>query len=373
VNVATWVWALTLLALCAVLAVDLFLVDRRPHEISVGEAARWVVFYVGLAVAFGLGLGVVTGVQYAKQFFAGYITEYSLSVDNLFVFVVIMTAFGVPRIHQHKVLLFGILGALLLRGLFIAAGAAAIAQFEWVFYLFGVFLIYTAYQLATGGKPDAGYRENGLLRLACRVLPMSKDYHGARITVKVSGRRRFTPMLVVMLAIGTTDLLFALDSIPAIFGLTRAPYLVFTANMFALMGLRQLYFLIGGLLGRLVYLSKGLAVILGFIGVKLMFEALAASGVRWAPHIGIELSLGVIIGVLAVTTVASLAKVRRHPEAVRKAPVGTADRPAADPVPLAAPPPTRSGRRDTCRPGPTDRAAADPVPPTWYPSTGRRR
>ena len=192
-NVATWVWALTLLALLAVLAADLVLVDRRPHEISVGEAARWVVIYVGLAVAFGLGLGAIAGAEYAKQFFAGYITEYSLSVDNLFVFVVIMTAFAVPRIHQHKVLLFGILGALLLRGLFIAVGAAAIAKFEWVFYLFGAFLIYTAYKLATGGEPDAEYRESGVLRIACRVLPMSKEYHGARIMVKVAGDSAVIP------------------------------------------------------------------------------------------------------------------------------------------------------------------------------------
>jgi tellurite resistance protein TerC len=378
-NVATWVWALTILALLAVLAADLCLVDRRPHEISVGEAARWVVFYVGLAIAFGLGLGFVAGTQYAKQFFAGYITEYSLSVDNLFVFVVIMTAFAVPRIHQHKVLLFGILGALVLRGLFIAAGAAVIAKFEWVFYLFGAFLIYTAYKLATGGEQDPEYRENGLLRLACRVLPMSKEYHGARIMVKVAGRRVFTPMLVVMLAIGTTDLLFALDSIPAIFGLTREPYLVFTANLFALMGLRQLYFLIGGLLSRLVYLSKGLAVILGFIGVKLVSEALAASGVDRAPHFGIELSLGVIVGVLAVTTAASLIKVRRNPEAVRKPSTSAADRPPVGPAPADRASADRasadraSADRASADRASADRASGDPVQPTRYPQSGHRR
>jgi tellurite resistance protein TerC len=318
VDIPTWIWAVTIAALLAVLAADLFLVDRRPHEVTIAEAARWVVFYIVLAAVFGIGLGYVEGTGYAKEFFAGYITEYSLSVDNLFVFVIIMTAFAVPRIHQHKVLLFGILTALVLRGLFIAAGAAVISAFEWVFYFFGAFLIYTAYKLGTGAEHGEGpYRENGALRLARRVLPMTDRYHGARTTVKVGGRRLVTPMLVVMIAIGTTDVLFALDSIPAIFGLTKEPYLVFTANAFALMGLRQLYFLIGGLLTRLVYLSKGLAVILGFIGVKLVLEALAASGVDWAPHLGIELSLGVIVGVLAVTTVASLAAVRRNPEAAR--------------------------------------------------------
>jgi tellurite resistance protein TerC len=323
VEVATWVWALTVVGMLAVLAADLFMVDRRPHEVGVGEAARWVGFYIALAVGFGIGIGHFAGGRYAKEFFAGYITEYSLSVDNLFVFVIIMGAFAVPRIHQHKVLLFGILAALILRGLFIAAGAAAIAAFEWVFYFFGAFLVYTAYKLATGRQDDGEFRENGVLRLARRVLPMTGQYFGAKTVVKIGGKRYVTPMLVVMIAIGTTDVLFALDSIPAIFGLTQEPYLVFTANVFALMGLRQLYFLIGGLLSRLVYLSKGLAIVLGFIGVKLIFEAMAASGVDWAPHIGIELSLSVIVGVLAVTTLASLVKVRRNPEAARPAPLNT--------------------------------------------------
>ena len=320
-DIPTWVWAITIGGLLAVLAADLVLVDRRPHEVTVGEAARWVVFYIALAVGFGLGLARLEGGGYAKEFFAGYITEYSLSVDNLFVFVIIMSAFAVPRIHQHKVLVFGILTALILRGVFIAVGAAAISAFEWIFYFFGAFLVYTAYRLAAGHEPGEGeYRENAALRLARRVLPMTGRYHGAKTVVKLGGRRFVTPMLVVMIAIGTTDVLFALDSIPAIFGLTKEPYLVFTANAFALMGLRQLYFLIGGLLARLVYLSKGLAIILGFIGVKLIFEALASSGVDWAPHIGIGLSLGVIVGVLAVTTVASLVRVRRHPEAARAGP-----------------------------------------------------
>jgi tellurite resistance protein TerC len=311
VDVPAWIWAVTIAALLAVLAIDLFVVDHKPHEVSVAEAARWVVFYILLAVGFGVGLALAAGGAHAKEFFAGYITEYSLSVDNLFVFVVIMGAFAVPKIHQHKVLLFGILAALVLRGVFIAAGAAVIARFEWVFYIFGAFLVLTAYRLARGNDHDGGeYRDNAVLRLARRVLPMTEDYHGARTLVKIRGKRYVTPMLVVMLAIGSTDILFALDSIPAIFGLTKEPYLVFTANVFALMGLRQLYFLIGGLLTRLVYLSKGLAVILAFIGVKLICEALAGSGVHWAPHIGIELSLSVIVGILALTTIASLLRSR---------------------------------------------------------------
>jgi TerC family integral membrane protein len=319
VDVPAWIWAITIAALLAVLAVDLFLVDHHPHEVTVAESARWVVFYILLAVGFGVGIGMASGGGHAKEFFAGYITEYSLSVDNLFVFVVIMGAFKVPRIHQHKVLLFGILTALVLRGVFIAAGAAVIARFEWVFYIFGAFLVLTAVRLARGGDHESDeYKENALLRVMRRVLPLTDDYHGARTTVRIRGRRYVTPMLVVMLAIGTTDILFALDSIPAIFGLTKEPYLVFTANVFALMGLRQLYFLIGGLLTRLVYLSKGLAVILAFIGVKLIFEALAGSGVHWAPHIGIELSLSVIVGVLVLTTVASLLQDRRRALAAQR-------------------------------------------------------
>jgi TerC family integral membrane protein len=311
VDIPVWIWAVTIVALLAVLAFDLLLVDHNPHEVTVAEAARWVVFYILLAVGFGVGIGMASGGAHAKEFFAGYITEYSLSVDNLFVFVIIMGAFAVPRIHQHKVLLFGILAALVLRGIFIAAGAAVIARFDWVFYLFGAFLVVTAVRLARGNEHENDeYRDNAILRLARRVLPMTEDYDGARTIVRRGGKRYVTPMLVVMLAIGTTDVLFALDSIPAIFGLTKEPYLVFTANVFALMGLRQLYFLIGGLLTRLVYLSKGLAVILAFIGVKLICEALAGSGVHWAPHIGIELSLSVIVGILAITTVASLVRAR---------------------------------------------------------------
>ena len=319
-NVPTWVWLATVAGILLLLAVDLFIVDHNPHAIKVGEAARWVSFYVVLAVLFGVGILVVSGGQYAGEFFAGYITEYSLSVDNLFVFVIIMSTFAVPAIHQHKVLLFGILAALVLRGLFIAAGAAVIERFEWVFYLFGAFLLYTGYRLAFRNDEEEEFKENSALRLIRRVLPVTEDYHGSKVFTRIRGKRYVTPMLVVMLAIGTTDILFALDSIPAIFGLTKEPFLVFSANAFALMGLRQLYFLLGGLLNRLVYLDTGLALILGFIGIKLILEALHGAGVSWAPEIGIVPSLAVIITVLAVTTVLSLLKVRRDPSAAKHLP-----------------------------------------------------
>lgn len=332
-EVHPYVWAVTIVGFLVLLAIDLFLVDRKPHAVGVGEAARWVLFYLSLAILFGIGLGMVTGGQHAKEFFAGYITEYSLSVDNLFVFVVIMASFAVPTIHQHRVLLFGIMTALVLRGAFIAAGSAAISRFNWVFYIFGAFLIYTAIQLArTKGEPAEENYENAAMRLVRRILPVTDSYHGANVIVKVDGKRFVTPMLIVMLTIGTADVMFALDSIPAIFGLTKEPFLVFTANAFALMGLRQLFFLVGGLLDRLVYLSVGLSVILGFIGVKLIFEALHGNHVEWAPEIGIEMSLGVIVGVLGVTTVASLVKVRRDPSVIKQpAAAGAVPRSAGDP------------------------------------------
>ena len=313
-NVPVWLWFATIAGILVLLAIDLFIVDHNPHAIKVAEAARWVVFYVTLAILFGLGILVFSGGQYAGEFFAGYITEYSLSVDNLFVFVIIMSTFGVPAIHQHKVLLFGILAALVLRGLFIAAGAAVIERFEWVFFIFGAFLLYTGYKLAFRKEPDEEeFSENPVLRVLRRVLPVTEDYHGSRVFTKIDGKRFVTPMLVVMLAIGTTDILFALDSIPAIFGLTKEPFLVFAANAFALMGLRQLYFLLGGLLNRLVYLDIGLAVILGFIGVKLILEALHGEGVHWAPEIDTWTSLAVIIVAMAVATIASVVKMKRDP------------------------------------------------------------
>jgi tellurite resistance protein TerC len=320
-NVSAWVWVATLVALIAVLAVDLLIIGRRPHEPSMKEAGGWVAFYVGLAVIFGIGVWLTAGGQAAGEFYTGWLTEYSLSVDNLFVFVIIMARFAVPRHLQQKVLLIGIVLALVMRGIFIAAGAALITQFSWVFYIFGAFLVYTAITLVKGEDEDEEFKENILIRWAKRALPLSSEFGDGRFSVVTeAGKRLFTPMLIVMIAIGTTDLIFALDSIPAIFGITKEPYLVFTANVFALMGLRQLFFLLGGLLERLVYLNIGLAVVLAFIGVKLVLEALhtnslsfinGGEGFHWAPEIPIWLSLLVILGTLAIATVASLMKTSR--------------------------------------------------------------
>jgi tellurite resistance protein TerC len=321
VNVSAWAWIATLVALVAVLAVDLLIVGRRPHEPTMRESSLWVAFYVALALLFGLGVWLVSGGRAAGEFYTGWLTEYSLSVDNLFVFVIIMARFAVPRQFQQKVLLIGIVLALLMRGAFIAAGAALISQFSWVFYLFGAFLVYTAVTLVKENGGDEEFQENVLIRWAKRVLPVSGSFGDGRLTVLSRGRRMVTPMLIVMIALGTTDLLFALDSIPAIFGITKEPYLVFTANVFALMGLRQLFFLLGNLLERLVYLNLGLAAVLAFIGVKLFLEALHTNtlpflngghGVHWAPEIPIWLSLVVIVGCLGVATVASLARERRR-------------------------------------------------------------
>ncbi|MDX6351291.1 MAG: tellurite resistance protein TerC [Streptomyces sp.] len=309
-DVSLTLWAVTIAGLCVLIAVD-FLIGRKPHDVSVKEAGIWTVVWIALAGLFGLSLLLYGGGQPAGEFFAGFITEKSLSVDNLFVFVLIMGKFAVPSQYQQRVLLVGVLIALLLRAVFIAAGAAIIASFAWVFYIFGAFLIYTAWKLIKearadeGADEDAAFEENKLLKIAERRLGVADRYHGTKLFIQENGKRIMTPMLVVMLAIGTTDVLFALDSIPAIFGLTQDPYIVFTANAFALMGLRQLYFLIGGLLKKLVHLSYGLSVILGFIGVKLVLHALHESGVH-VPEIGIPFSLGFIVLVLAITTVTSL-------------------------------------------------------------------
>ncbi|WP_373696092.1 TerC family protein [Actinomycetospora aurantiaca] len=312
-------WVVTIAGLLVVLAVDLW-AGRRPHEVTMRQAARGVAIYVGLAVLFAAGLLLFGGQPKATAFVAGYVTEYSLSVDNLFVFLLIMTAFAVPKAFQHRVLLVGIVIALIMRGGFILAGAAVITRFSWVFYLFGAFLIITAIKvcLEKQDDDDPEFQENLLLRAVRRVVPVTPDYRDAKLVVREAGRRMITPMLMVMIAIGLTDLLFALDSIPAIFGLTKDPYIVFTANAFALLGLRQLYFLLGGLLSRLVYLQYGLGVILAFIGVKLVLEALHSNTLPFLNHgqpvpvplIGIELSLTVIIGVLALTTIASLIRTR---------------------------------------------------------------
>ncbi|WP_431949603.1 TerC family protein [Nocardia lijiangensis] len=315
-EVSLTLWLATIVVLGALIAVDFF-IGRKPHEVSLKEASIWTVVWIALAVLFGLGLWIFAGGQPAGEFFAGFVTEKSLSVDNLFVFVLIMAKFAVPSKYQQRVLLIGVLLALVLRGAFIAAGATLIASFSWIFYLFGAFLVWTAWKLikeARAGAEEAEFEENRLLKSLERRFGVADRYHGTKLWIVQNGKRIMTPMLVVILAIGTTDLLFALDSIPAIFGLTQNPYIVFTANAFALMGLRQLYFLIGGLLTKLVHLSYGLSAILGFIGVKLFLHALHESGVA-VPEISIGVSLAVIFGVLTATTISSLVATKRQQRA----------------------------------------------------------
>ncbi|MFF7275541.1 TerC/Alx family metal homeostasis membrane protein [Streptomyces griseorubiginosus] len=312
-NVSLSVWLLTVVALCVLVGADFF-IGRKPHDVSVKEAGIWTVVWVVLACLFGLGLLLFGGGKPTGEFFAGYITEKSLSVDNLFVFVLIMGKFAVPSQYQQRVLMVGVIMALVLRAGFIAAGAAIISAFSWVFYLFGAFLIWTAWKLvqdARKGSHEEEYEENKLLKTVEKHFGVADRYHGTKLWIEQNGKRVMTPMLVVMLAIGSTDVLFALDSIPAIYGLTQDPYIVFTANAFALMGLRQLYFLIGGLLKKLVHLSYGLSIILGFIGVKLVLHALHESGVH-VPEISIPVSLGFIVLVLTVTTLTSLRAAKRQ-------------------------------------------------------------
>jgi tellurite resistance protein TerC len=318
VHVSLTVWIITLALTVGLLLADVFVVGRRPHEPSTREVSRDLVVFIALAVVFGLGVWWFAGAEYGGQFFAGWLTEYSLSVDNLFVFIIIMTKLQVPRQYQQTALLVGIVIALVLRGIFIGVGAAAINQFSWVFYLFGLFLVYTAVKLATDDDDDdTQYDEPRVVAFARRHLRATSEWNGVHLTERVEGSRLVTPMFIVVLSLGMTDLLFALDSIPAIYGLTNEPYLVFTANIFALMGLRQLYFLIGDLLKRLVYLSYGLSVLLAFIGVKLILHAMhenelpfvnGGHHIGWAPDVPIWLSLVAIVGILGVTTVASLAK-----------------------------------------------------------------
>jgi tellurite resistance protein TerC len=314
-----WFEVATFAGLAVLLLVDLLVVSRRPHVPSVRESTLWVSFYVGLAVLFGVAMMLITGGEFATEFYAGWLTEYSLSVDNLFVFVIIMARFRVPRALQQEALMVGIIVALVLRGIFILLGAAVITRFTWVFYLFGAFLVYTAVNLVRHRGEGEQYEENVVIRKARGLLRMTPEFSDNRLRVEQNGRTMWTPLIMVFLALGTTDLLFALDSIPAIFGLTRQGFIVFTANVFALMGLRQLYFLLGGLLKRLVYLSLGLAVILAFIGVKLVLSAVHENNLPFlnggqpieaAPEIPIWLSLVVIVGVLVVATVASLLRTR---------------------------------------------------------------
>jgi tellurite resistance protein TerC len=340
VDVPTWVWWTTVVVTVSVLLFDVIIIGRRPHEPSTKEVSISLSIYVGLAVLFGIGVWVFAGHQYGTEFFAGWLTEYSLSVDNLFIFIIIMAKFGVPRQYQQEALMIGIVLALVMRAIFIAVGAAAINEFSWIFYIFGFFLVYTAVKLAKeGSEDDDDYEENRLIKWVETHLPATDQWHGVKLLATENGKRLITPMFLVVLALGTTDLLFALDSIPAIYGLTKEPYLVLTANVFALMGLRQLYFLIGGLLQRLVYLSYGLAVLLGFIGVKLVLHAMhenelpfinGGEPIPWAPEIPILVSLGTIVLILGVTTVASLVASKRGVEGSSQLASALSDGPDGD-------------------------------------------
>ncbi|GAA2750543.1 TerC family protein [Amnibacterium kyonggiense] len=313
-NAPALVWVLTVLAILGLLLFDFFAHVRKAHSPSLREAAVWSGIYVGLALLFGVGVLVVAGPQLGGEYFAGYLTEKALSVDNLFVFVVIMAGFSVPREYQQKVLLFGIVFSLIARTGLIFLGATLIDAFAWIFYLFGAILIVTAVNLLRSKDHDS-VGDNVMVRLARRFLNTTDDYDGDRITTRVDGRRMFTPMMLVMVSIAGTDILFAFDSVPAIYGLTENVYIVFTATAFSLLGLRQLFFLIDGLLDRLIYLSYGLAAILGFIGVKLLLHALHENDLPFlnggepfaVPEISTPVSLGVIVGILLVTVIGSLA------------------------------------------------------------------
>ncbi|GAA2012978.1 TerC family protein [Microbacterium ulmi] len=322
-EIPVWFEVSALIALTLVLVADLLLILKRPHIPSIKEATLWVVFYVALAIVFAFILFAVTGSSDAMgQFIAGWLTEYSLSIDNLFVFVLLMSQFAVPRRYQQEVLMVGIIIALVLRGIFIMLGAALIENFSWIFYVFGAFLVFTAWRQAFPGKQEQDAEtETWIVRFLRRFIDISDSYDGSKLRTILGGKKVWTPMLLVFVAIGFTDLIFAIDSIPAIFGITRSPFIVFTANLFALMGLRQLYFLLGGLLDRLKYLHYGIAFILAFIGVKLFFHALhenelpfinGGQHVEWAPQISTWVSLGVIVLAMAVATVASISSSRRE-------------------------------------------------------------
>jgi tellurite resistance protein TerC len=342
-QVTPLIWLITLAVTILFFVYEFFAHVRKPHEPTIGESARWSAFYIGLALLFGVGIGTVSGWTFGGEYFAGYLTEKALSIDNLFVFLIVMTGFAVPKKYQQKVLMIGIIIALVLRGGFIAIGASLIDNFSWVFYIFGALLLFLAYKQAFGSH-DSNPADGRFMQLVRRVLPVTDEYHEDKLTVTKGGKRFVTPMLLTIIAIGFVDLIFAVDSIPAIYGLTNEAYIVFTANAFALMGLRQLFFLIGGLLERLVYLAQGLAVILAFIGVKLVFHALhvnelffinGGEPLLWVPEIPIWFSLLFIGATIAVATVASLLKTRgddvtKDRDQVQGEPViasGTDDRP----------------------------------------------
>lgn len=323
-SVSLTMWAVTVGAILVLVVMDFLTVSRKPHEVTFREAALWSVFYIAIAVAFGVFIWVWQGSDFGTQYFAAYLVEKSLSVDNLFVFVIILAQFAVPSVYHQRVLLVGVVLALVLRAIFIAIGAAALAAFSFTFVIFGAILIWTGIQLFRHRDADPEPKDNLVVRTVRRWYPIAPDYHGTRLFVKSDGRRMATPLLLVMVAIASTDLLFALDSIPATFGVTQEPYLVFTANAAALLGLRALYFLLRGLLDKLVYLSMGLAIILVFIGVKLILTFLHEVNPAF-PKIPTLFSLGVIAVILIVVTVASWIKVRRDPSATAHA--GTVTKP----------------------------------------------
>ncbi|MDO9485333.1 MAG: TerC family protein [Actinomycetota bacterium] len=305
-NVPTWLWVATIGGFVVVILIDLFIVDSRPHVFGTREAGIWVSVYFTLAMCFAVFMSLYFGLNYGGQFVAGYLTEFSLSVDNLFVFLVLMTSFAVPSALQHRVLLVGVVIALILRAILIVIGAELIARFAGVFYLFGAFLFFTAWKVWTSHDAEPDPQGNGLVRYVSRRFAVSPHYDGSHLITKIANKRMLTPLALVMIAIGTTDVLFALDSIPAVFGITQEAFIVFAANAFALMGLRQLYFLLQGLMGRLRYLNYGLAIILAFIGVKLILEAIHETTSLSVPLIPIWFSLSFIIVVLAATAIISL-------------------------------------------------------------------
>ena len=313
-DVTLLTWILVLGAIIAFIAIDLFTVSRKPHDVMFKEAALWSIFYIGIAIAFGIWVWQTAGSQFGTEYFAAYLVEKSLSVDNLFVFIIILAQFKVPSIYHQRVLMFGVILALVLRGIFIAVGAAALAAFSFTFVIFGAILIWTGVGLFKHWNEDPSPEDNFLVRSIRRRIPMTDEYDGSKIFTRLNGKRIATPMFLVMIAIASTDLLFALDSIPATFGVTQEAFLVFTANAFALLGLRALYFLLKGLLDKLVYLSLGLSVILMFIGVKLILTYVHEA---WneVPKIPTLASLGVIAVILIVSTIASLIKVKRDPSA----------------------------------------------------------
>ena len=316
-----WFQITSLVVLSLVLIADLLLIIWRPHVPSSKESGLWVAFYVALALGFAGVMFGISGEQAGSEFLAGWVTEYSLSIDNLFVFVLIMASFAVPRKYQQEILMIGILLAILFRGVFILLGAALIASFSWIFYVFGAFLLVIGIQQFFSGREDDVERENKLLGFLQRRLEMTDDFHGLKFRITVEGRKLWTPLVIVLVAIGTADVVFAVDSIPAIYGITESPFIVFTANVFALMGLRQLYFLLGHLIDKLVYLHWGIAFILSFIGVKLVLHALhenelpfinGGEHVEWAPDIGTWESLAVIVLAMVVSVTASLWKIRQE-------------------------------------------------------------